>query len=96
MGKLQPALGHHLHQVAKAELIAQVLANAQNDDLSIEMPPENNSSTLFILSPITPIRNSLQQRLYPRRTRYCTRTADSDNPRERAALLSRAGEWPIW
>src|SRR5580704_19083542 len=32
--------------------------------------PENNSLTLFISSPITPICNSLQQPLYPRRTRY--------------------------
>jgi hypothetical protein len=34
----QPALGHHLHEVAKAQLEAQVPANAQDDDLAFEVP----------------------------------------------------------
>jgi hypothetical protein len=38
MSKVQSALRHHLDQIAKAELVAQVPANAQDDHLA-EMPP---------------------------------------------------------
>ena len=37
MRQRQPALGHHLDQVAEAELVARVPAHAQDDDLAIEM-----------------------------------------------------------
>jgi hypothetical protein len=39
MRKVQSALGHHLDQIAKAELVAQVSAHAQNDHFAVEMPP---------------------------------------------------------
>src|ERR1044072_9178605 len=35
----QSPFGHHLDQIAQAELVAQIPANAQNDDLSIKMWP---------------------------------------------------------
>jgi hypothetical protein len=34
----QGALGHHLHQVSQAQLVAKVPADAQDDDLALEMP----------------------------------------------------------
>jgi hypothetical protein len=36
--QVQPALGHHLDQIAQAELIAQVPTNAQDDHLAVKMP----------------------------------------------------------
>ena len=39
MSKVQSALGHDLDQIAEAELVAKVPANAQDDHLAVEMPP---------------------------------------------------------
>jgi hypothetical protein len=39
MSQRQTPLGHHLDQIAQAELVAQVPAHTQNDDLPIKMPP---------------------------------------------------------
>jgi hypothetical protein len=36
---MQAALRHHLDQVTEAELVAQIPAHAQNDDLTVKMPP---------------------------------------------------------
>src|SRR5882757_1213902 len=38
MGKLQPALGHHLDQITQAELVTQIPAYAKDDHLAVEMP----------------------------------------------------------
>ena len=38
VGQLKSTLSHHLHQVTKAQLEAQVSANAQHDDLALEVP----------------------------------------------------------
>jgi hypothetical protein len=38
VGQGKPALGHHLYQVAKTQLETQVPANAQDDDLTLEVP----------------------------------------------------------
>jgi hypothetical protein len=32
-----PAFAHHLDEISKAELVAQIPAHAQDDDLSVEM-----------------------------------------------------------
>ena len=37
--KTIPPLGHDLQEVAQAQLEAQVSANAQDNDLSLEVPP---------------------------------------------------------
>src|SRR5215210_2610534 len=37
MGQRQAPLGHHLDQIAQAELEAQVPSHAQNDDLAIKV-----------------------------------------------------------
>jgi hypothetical protein len=39
MTKVQSALGNHLDQIAKAELVAQVPAHTQNDHFAVEVPP---------------------------------------------------------
>jgi hypothetical protein len=39
MGQIQSALGHHFDQIPEAELVAQVPAYAQDDHLTIEVPP---------------------------------------------------------
>ena len=39
MGKIEPTLGHHLDQITKAEFVAQIPAHAQNNHLTIKMPP---------------------------------------------------------
>ena len=39
MGQIESALGHHFDQLPEAELVAQILAYAQDDHLTIEMPP---------------------------------------------------------
>ncbi|OAI24144.1 hypothetical protein A1351_18350 [Methylosinus sp. R-45379] len=33
----QAAFGHYFHEIAKAELVSQISAHAQNDDLAVEM-----------------------------------------------------------
>src|ERR1700722_576408 len=35
------------NQIAEAELVAQIPAHTQDDHIAIEVPPRNNSSTLF-------------------------------------------------
>jgi len=54
MRKRQPEFGHHLHQIAEAELKAQIPAHTQDDDLAVKVPPENRSPMLFS-SPIGPL-----------------------------------------
>src|ERR1700731_3480946 len=39
MGQMESALGHHFDQIPEAELVAQVPAYAQDDHLTIEVPP---------------------------------------------------------
>lgn len=39
MGQIESALGHHFDQIPEAELVAQIPAYAQDDHLTIEMPP---------------------------------------------------------
>src|ERR1700742_4084904 len=39
MGQIESALGHHLDQIPETELVAQVPAHAQDDHLTIEVPP---------------------------------------------------------
>ena len=39
MGQIESALGHHFDQIREAELVAQIPAYAQDDHLTIEMPP---------------------------------------------------------
>ena len=39
MRKTQSALGHHLDQIPKAEFVPQVPAHAQDDHLTVEVPP---------------------------------------------------------
>src|SRR5450631_2554836 len=34
----QSTLGHHLHQISKAQLVSKVPTHAQNDDLALEVP----------------------------------------------------------
>jgi hypothetical protein len=38
MGELNTALGHHLHQISKAEIEPEIPADAEDDDLLVEMP----------------------------------------------------------
>jgi len=38
MGQVDPSLGHHLDEIAKAELEPQIPANAENDYFTVEMP----------------------------------------------------------
>jgi hypothetical protein len=46
----QTALGHHLDQIAQAELVAKVPAYAENNDLSIEMSPIKQRLQAFPLT----------------------------------------------
>src|ERR1700681_2856412 len=39
MGQNESALGHHFDQIPEAEIVAQIPAYAQDDHLTIEMPP---------------------------------------------------------
>src|ERR1035441_9341630 len=39
VSKVQPTLRHHLHQIAEAELVAQVPSHAQDDYFAVEIPP---------------------------------------------------------
>ena len=50
MHKRQTALGHHLDQIAQAELVAKVPAHAENDDLSIKMSPIKQRLQAFPLA----------------------------------------------
>ncbi|MFL9935691.1 hypothetical protein P0D88_42985 [Paraburkholderia sp. RL18-103-BIB-C] len=38
MRQRKATFGHHLNQIAQAQLVTQVPANAQDDDFAIEMP----------------------------------------------------------
>ena len=35
----QPAFGHHLDEITKAELVAQIPAHAEDDNFTVEMAP---------------------------------------------------------
>ena len=37
MRQRKPALGHHLHEITKAEFVPQIPAHAEHDDLPVEM-----------------------------------------------------------
>jgi hypothetical protein len=39
MRKMQSTFGHHLDQIAKAELVAQVPTHAEDDHFAVEVPP---------------------------------------------------------
>src|SRR5271168_258983 len=39
MGQIESALGHHFDQIPEAELVAQIPPYAQDDHLTIEVPP---------------------------------------------------------
>ena len=34
-----PAFAHHLHEITKAELVAQIPAHAEDDNFTVEMAP---------------------------------------------------------
>lgn len=52
--KTIPPLGHDLQEVAQAQLEAQVPANAQDNDLSLEVPPFERVVMLCSLCAIDP------------------------------------------
>jgi hypothetical protein len=57
MVQLQSALGHHFFQVAIAERVAKVPAEAEHNDLAAEMPAsEQLRSTLTHASPYQTFR----------------------------------------
>jgi hypothetical protein len=39
MGQIQPELCHHFNEVSKAELIPQIPADTQSDNLSVKVQP---------------------------------------------------------
>jgi hypothetical protein len=39
MGQIESALGHHFDQIPEAQVVAEVPAYAQDDHLTIEVPP---------------------------------------------------------
>ena len=62
---MQSTFGHHLYQITKAELVAQVPAHAQDDHLAVEVPP---SKQIFDAVQFDRRWSStLQRPLYPNR-----------------------------
>jgi hypothetical protein len=71
MGQIEAALSHHFDHIPEAEFVAQVTAYAQDDHLTIKVPPANNSSRLLSLLTIPP--RIPETPLYPMGLAICTR-----------------------
>src|SRR5664279_4427207 len=63
VSKVQSALRHHLDQIAKAELVAQIPAHAQDDHFAVEVPPSKQPLDAVQFAHRWP--STLQRPMYP-------------------------------
>jgi hypothetical protein len=90
----QPAFRHHFHKVSVAELVSQIPAYAENDDVPIEMPAFEKiidaQHPRSPLAPPTPIPATMPRSWGLHQSRYFDAAAGYNiaGPEVEAALLS--------
>jgi len=98
MGKTQPALSHHLDQVPKAKLVAQIPTDTQDDPFAVEVP---SSKQLFDAAQLAhPWPSILQKANVPDRTppdlhQNLSKNADVDTEHEVSYITQLVGSRSI-